>query len=77
MDEVQIVATSLAQRQQTEWASQQELWLEALEQRDIDLAKLAKVMAECLKIRHEGERRAHAAVESEQEDAAGASVQWQ
>ena len=68
---------TLAVRQQAEWASQQELWGEALENRDIDLAKLAKVMAECLKIRHEGERKALAASELPDDDPADVSVQWQ
>ena len=68
---------ALAGRQQAEWASQQELWGEALENRDIDLAKLAKVLAECLKIRHEGERKALAASELPDGDPADVSVQWQ
>ena len=68
---------TLAGRQQAEWASQQELWGEALENRDIDLAKLAKVLAECLKIRHEGERKALAASELPDGDPADVSVHWQ
>ena len=66
-------------RQQAEWYAQQALWEEALEQRDIDLAKLAKVMAECLKIRHEGERKALAASaeQADNETAGEVSVQWQ
>ena len=69
----------MAQRQQAEWNAQQALWDEALQSRDIDLAKLAKVMAECLRIRHEGERKALAATGAygDNEDSAGVSVQWQ
>ena len=70
-------AHKLALRQLAEWTTQQELWGEALDTRDIDLAKLAKVMAECLKIRHEGERKALAAGELPDDDPADVSVQWQ
>ena len=70
-------AHRLALRQLAEWTTQQELWGEALDTRDIDLAKLAKVLAECLKIRHEGERKALAASELPDDDPADVSVQWQ
>ena len=70
-------AHTLALRQLAEWATQQALWGEALDTRDLDLAKLAKVLAECLKIRHEGERKAFAASEQTADDPDGASVAWQ
>ena len=74
-------ARTLALRQLAEWATQQELWGEALDNRDLDLAKLVKVLAECLKIRHEGERKALAASAAPDDDDNGATgevcVAWQ
>lgn len=69
---------TLALRQLAEWTTQQELWGEAMDDRDLDLAKLAKVLAECLKIRHEGERKALAAsAASADDDDSEVSVAWQ
>ena len=45
-------------RHKTEWERHQALIDEALEAGDFDKAKLAKITAETLKIRQEGERRA-------------------
>jgi len=42
----------------TEWEEHQALIDNALAQRDFDLAKLAKITAETIKIRQEGERKA-------------------
>ncbi len=72
-------AHNLALRQLDEWATQQNLWGEAMGDRDLDLAKLAKVLAECLKIRHEGERKALAASASAAADSddGEVSVAWQ
>lgn len=45
-------------RHQEEWVSHKAIISEALDEGDFDKAKLAKITAETLKIRQEGERRA-------------------
>jgi len=51
-------ASSIPQRHREEWADHLVLLEEALAARDMELLKLAKLAAETLKIRQEGERRA-------------------
>lgn len=49
---------SVIMRHKKEWDDQEALAREAVEKRDFDLAKLAKITAETIKIRQEGERKA-------------------
>lgn len=49
---------AVVQRHRDEWKQQEDLAAEAVSRRDFELAKLAKITAETIKIRQEGERRA-------------------
>lgn len=48
----------LRARHRQEWLDIHDILQEAIAQADVDKAKLAKLLAETLKIRQEGERRA-------------------
>lgn len=65
-------------RQRLEWERHQKLMEEALEAGDFDKAKLAKITAETLKIRQEGERRAWGIQDkAETGISGGVSITWQ
>lgn len=61
-------------RHREEWAAHQAHILEALEQGDFDKAKLAKITAETLKIRQEGERKAWGIRDTAEEAASAREV---
>ena len=65
-------------RHKSEWERHQSLIDEALEAGDFDKAKLAKITAETLKIRQEGERRAWGISDrTETEVSGGVTLTWQ
>ena len=65
-------------RHKAEWERHQSLIDEALEAGDFDKAKLAKITAETLKIRQEGERRAWGISDKvETEVSGGVTLTWQ
>ena len=65
-------------RHKTEWERHQALIDEALAAGDFDKAKLAKITAETLKIRQEGERRAWGITDrTETEVSGGVVLTWQ
>lgn len=65
-------------RHKAEWERHQALIDEALEAGDFDKAKLAKITAETLKIRQEGERRAWGITDrTETEVSGGVTLTWQ
>lgn len=65
-------------RHKAEWERHQSLIDEALEAGDFDKAKLAKITAETLKIRQEGERRAWGISDkTETEVSGGVTLTWQ
>ena len=65
-------------RHKAEWERHQALIDEALEAGDFDKAKLAKITAETLKIRQEGERRAWGITDrTETEVSGGVALTWQ
>lgn len=65
-------------RHKAEWERHQALMDEALDAGDFDRAKLAKITAETLKIRQEGERRAWGIQDrSETEVSGGMVLTWQ
>ena len=66
--------TSVTRQHREEWAKQRELSERAVEEQDIELAKLAKLSAEILKIRQEGERRAWGISDKNEADLNGAVV---
>ena len=49
---------NVVQRHRDEWKQQEDLAKEAVANKDFELAKLAKITAETIKIRQEGERKA-------------------
>lgn len=49
---------AVIERHRAEWQAQEKLSREAVEKEDFEMAKLAKITAETLKIRQEGERKA-------------------
>lgn len=49
---------AVIERHRAEWQAQEKLSRDAVEQEDFEKAKLAKITAETLKIRQEGERKA-------------------
>ena len=65
-------------RHKAEWERHQSLIAEALEAGDFDKAKLAKITAETLKIRQEGERRAWGIQDKAgTEVSGGLEIRWQ
>lgn len=69
---------AVMRRHKAEWERHQALIDEALEAGDFDKAKLAKITAETLKIRQEGERRAWGISDKvETEVSGGVTLTWQ
>lgn len=69
---------AVMRRHKAEWERHQALIDEALEAGDFDKAKLAKITAETLKIRQEGERRAWGITDrTETEVSGGVALTWQ
>lgn len=65
-------------RHRIEWDKQQEISDRAMDTEDFELAKLAKITAETLKIRQEGERKAWGIQDkAETEVSGGVVVTWQ
>lgn len=65
-------------RHKAEWEKQRELSDRAMSEEDADLAKLAKLTAETLKIRQEGERKAWGINDkAETEVSGGVVLTWQ
>lgn len=58
LDHAADAKVSVIRRHKEEWNQHQRLIAEALEAGDFDLAKLAKITAETIRIRQEGERKA-------------------
>lgn len=64
-------------RHKAEWERHKAIMDEALQNADFDRAKLAKITAETLKIRQDGERRAWGITDkAETEVSGGLSVVW-
>ena len=55
---------AMKQRHLAEWDEHADLWYDALFKRNMDLAKMAKLLAETLRIRQVGEAAAHESVET-------------
>lgn len=65
-------------RHKAEWEQHQQLIRQAVESGDFDAAKLAKITAETIKIRQEGERKAWGISDKvEQETATEMVIKWQ
>ena len=65
-------------RHRDEWDKQQEISDRAMAAEDFELAKLAKITAETLKIRQEGERKAWGIQDkAETEVSGGLEIRWQ
>ena len=69
---------AVIERHRREWTEHQHIIAEALLARDFEQAKLAKITAETLKIRQEGERRAWGIAEKAEADISGGmTISWQ
>lgn len=65
-------------RHKEEWEQHQQLIRAAVENGDFDAAKLAKITAETIKIRQEGERKAWGITDKgETELSGGIAISWQ
>lgn len=65
-------------RHKEEWEQHQQLIRQAVESGDFDAAKLAKITAETIKIRQEGERKAWGITDKgETELSGGIAISWQ
>lgn len=68
---------TVVERQRSEWDRHQRLMDEALGGGDPETAKLAKLLAEALKIRQEGERRAWGITDkADTELSGGVDIAW-
>ncbi|MBQ9453729.1 MAG: hypothetical protein IJU65_10650 [Desulfovibrio sp.] len=77
--EAQLAAAreGVVQRHKEEWDRHQAIIDEALAENDVDKARLAKVIAETLRIRQEGERKAWGlSAKGETEQHSGFVVKW-
>ncbi len=65
-------------RHKAEWEQHQQLIKQAVESGDFDAAKLAKITAETIKIRQEGERKAWGITDKvETENSGKLEITWQ
>lgn len=71
LDRAADARAAVIMRHKEEWEQHQQLIRKAVENSDFDTAKLAKITAETIKIRQEGERRAWGIVETDTRPAAG------
>lgn len=68
---------AVVQRHRDEWKQQEDLAAEAVSSRDFELAKLAKITAETIRIRQEGERKAWGLDKEEQRVDGTISLTWE
>ena len=64
-------------RHQAEWGQHREITAESLATKDFELAKLAKITAETLKIRQDGERRAYGIADKTESNLSGTTFTWE
>lgn len=77
LDRAADAKAAVIRRHQSEWDEHMRLMREALETKDFDVAKLAKITAETLKIRQEAERRAWGITDkSALENTGGITIAW-
>ena len=68
LDNAATAKAAVIERHRLEWDRHLQLLSEAMSSRDFDVAKLAKIMAETLRIRQEGERKAWGIMEKPESD---------
>ena len=77
LDRAADAKAAVVQRHKREWDEHQAMIVEAIEHRDFELAKIAKITAETLRIRQDGERRAWGLADKpERTDATPIRITW-
>lgn len=78
LDRAADAKAAVIMRHKAEWEQHQQLIRQAVESGDFDAAKLAKITAETIKIRQEGERKAWGITDKgETELSGGIAITWQ
>ncbi len=78
LDRAADAKAAVIMRHKEEWEQHQQLIRAAVENGDFDAAKLAKITAETIKIRQEGERKAWGIIDKgETELSGGIAITWQ